>query len=130
MNEARSCISILSDGDVVVLGLEGEIDIYTATDFKAAVVGAIESGRRRMVIDLTEASFIDSAGLSVLLSAERRLRPLGGSLAVACSPRTRRVVEMTGLGDAFVLCSTRDEAVLAASSDPGSLETTGEPSEQ
>jgi len=57
---------------------------------------------------------MDSTGLSVLVSGERRLRPRGGSLAVACDDRIRRVLTMTGLHNAFALCATRDEARRAA----------------
>ena len=100
--------------DIGVVVLEGEIDIYSAPEFKEVLVNGIEGGARRVIVDLTKVTLMDSTGLSVLVSGERRLRPRGGSLAVACDDRIRRVLTMTGLHNAFALCATRDEARRAA----------------
>ena len=97
-----------------ILDLEGEIDISAATEFKEALLQSIDGGAGRIVVDLTKVTLMDSTGLSVLVSGERRLRPRGGSLAVACDDRIRRVLTMTGLHNAFALCATRDEARRAA----------------
>lgn len=114
MSDRQRCVEILSADNVTILDLEGEIDIYTATEFKEALLQSIDGGAGRIVVDLTKVTLMDSTGLSVLVSGERRLRPRGGSLAVACDDRIRRVLTMTGLHNAFALCATRDEARRAA----------------
>lgn len=52
----------------------------------------------KMLIDLTNMTFVDSSGLSVLVCAYRRLRERGGDLSLRRpSASTRRVFESTGL---------------------------------
>jgi anti-sigma B factor antagonist len=98
---------------VVVVDLEGEVDIYTAAEFKHVLLGAIEEGFVRIVIDATKVSFMDSTALGVFVSGERRLRPRG-SLIVACGEDTGRLFEITGLDRVFSIFRDRDEACRAA----------------
>ncbi len=118
MSDRQRCLEILSEDHVAILDLEGEIDIYTATQFKEMLLRAIDGGSRRFVVDLTKVTLMDSSGLSVLVSGERRLRPLGGSLTLAVTGRINRLLKQTGLDDAFVLCRSRAEALRAAHAQP------------
>jgi len=114
MTQDQRCVEILATDNVTILQLRGEIDIYSATEFKQALLQTIDGGARRVLVDLTDVSLIDSTGLSVLVSGARRLQPLGGSLTVACDDRIRRVLRITGLHDVFAIYASRDEALRAA----------------
>src|SRR5271169_5529237 len=48
-----------SDGDFVVLVMGGELDYEVSPQIKARLVGAIKAGSRRLVLDLSEVTFID-----------------------------------------------------------------------
>ena len=115
MNHGKTCVEVLFADNVTIVDLEGEIDIYTATEFKETLLRSIEGGSRGIVVDATKVTFMDSTGLSVLMSAHNRLRPLGGRLAIACSPRVDRLLKVSGLHDSFALYPGRDEALRAAS---------------
>jgi anti-anti-sigma factor len=52
-----------------VVAVAGEIDLFTAPELKAALGEALESGRIRIVVDLTETTFLDSTALGVLIGA-------------------------------------------------------------
>ena len=54
--------------DIGVVVLEGEIDIYSAPEFKEVLVNSIEGGAHRIIVDLTEVTFIDSTALGVLVT--------------------------------------------------------------
>ncbi len=96
----------------VVITLTGEVDLYTAPRFKQELLKTIEDGARRVVVDLSEATFIDSTTLGVLLSGARRLRPDGGDLVVVCSNRSiRKIFEITLLDRVFLIFDTRSEAL-------------------
>ncbi len=110
----------LSADHVTILDLEGEIDIFTATEFKEALLQSLAGGARRVVVDATKVTFMDSSGLSVLIVAERRLRRLGGSLAVACSHNVERLLRVAGLDALFTLTADRDRALRILLDDPGS----------
>jgi anti-sigma B factor antagonist len=98
---------------VVVVDLEGEVDIYTAAEFKHVLLGVIEEGFVRVVIDATKVTFMDSTALGVFVSGERRLRPRG-SLIIACGEDTGRLFEITGLDRVFSIFRARDDARRAA----------------
>ena len=59
-------------------------------------------GALRVIVDLTGVTFIDSAGLGVLVREAKRLSALGGTcVLVADDPRILRIFEITGLGRMF-----------------------------
>jgi anti-anti-sigma factor len=98
-------------GGIPVVVLEGEVDIHTARDFKRVLVSLVDDGRRHIVVDAAQVTFMDSTALGVFLSGERRLRPQGGSIVVVCEGSMARLFEITGLDRVFAVCRTREEAL-------------------
>lgn len=95
-----------------VVAVRGEIDIFTAPEFKALISGAIDAGRDRVVVDLSAATFIDSSSLGVLISAHRRLNLRDGRLIIACDVReVRNTFAITGLDSVLTVVATREEAL-------------------
>jgi anti-sigma B factor antagonist len=74
-----------------------------------------------VLIDLSDCSFIDSTGLSVLVHARSRLLDDGdGQLEICCpDPQVRRLLEITGVDRAFGVHQTRDEALEALKAATG-----------
>lgn len=82
------------------IAVVGEIDASTADAF-AAACGALGPGA---TIDLERCEFIDSAGLSVLLSLRGRVVRDGGELTIVNPSRAvRRLFEVSGLDDVFAI---------------------------
>jgi anti-sigma B factor antagonist len=95
-----------------VISLSGEVDLYTAPEFKAQLLEVIGEGGKQVVVDFTETTFIDSTTLGVLVGGVKRLRPLGGQLSLVCSDRNiTKIFEITGLNKVFAIHDTRDEAL-------------------
>lgn len=87
----------------------GEIDLYTAPQLRDELLGALEDGARRLVIDMSKVEFCDSTGISVLLSAMKRFREKDGDLElVAPKPAVTKVLEVTGLHEVFTVHSDLD----------------------
>jgi anti-anti-sigma factor len=108
----------ITDGpiDATTHGIEphGEIDLANAADFKARLDTATDAGARYVVVDFEDVGFVDSRGIGVLLSAQRKLRARDGKLIVICSdPLIRRVFEITGLIDILNVTPSRRNALLA-----------------
>ena len=61
-------------GATVVKPADHRIDIEVAGELRTALLDLIDGGRRNLVVDLGEVSFIDSSGLGALVSALKRLR--------------------------------------------------------
>ena len=103
--------------DAYVISLAGEVDLYTAPEFKERMVELIESGKKQIVVDLSQATFIDSTTLGVLVGGVKRLRPAGGSLTLVCTDdNITKIFEITGLDRVFPIHGSRDEALQAVAS--------------
>jgi len=99
------------DADTHVVSVAGEIDLFTAPEFKQRVSAPIDEGRTHVVVDLTETTFIDSSSLGVLIGAHRRLRRLDGTLVIVCSNEAIvKTFKITGLDSVFTIVRSLDEA--------------------
>ena len=104
------------DDDTHVIAVAGEVDLFTAPEFKERVMAPIAAGVERVVVDLSDASFIDSSSLGVLIGAHRRLKTRGGRLIVACSNDTIvKTFRITGLDGVFTLVETVEDALAVRS---------------
>ena len=99
-------------GDVYVISLTGEVDLYTAPEFKQQLLDVISQGGKDVIVDFSGTTFIDSTTLGVLVGGVKRLRTYDGQLSLVCSDRNiTKIFEITGLDRVFTIYPTRDEAV-------------------
>ena len=102
--------------DAYVISLAGEVDLYTAPEFKQQLLEVIGNGAKTVVVDFSNTTFIDSTTLGVLVGGVKRLRPSGGQLSLVCSDRNiTKIFEITGLDRVFTIHATREEALGAQS---------------
>ena len=98
--------------EAYVISLTGEVDLYTAPEFKQQLIEVIEQGGKEVVVDFSNTTFIDSTTLGVLVGGVKRLRANEGRLSLVCSDRNiTKIFEITGLDKVFEIYTTRDEAV-------------------
>jgi anti-sigma B factor antagonist len=98
---------VLDDGGVLVRAA-GELDIHTCSAFQDVLVAARDRRPTRLVVDLSEVTFIDSTALGVLVVLQRGMRrPLD---IVVTRPDLRRVLLITGLDMVFTLHPSVEEA--------------------
>jgi anti-sigma B factor antagonist len=99
------------DGDVCVVSIVGEVDVYTSPTLKLHLTKAVEDGCARLVVTLDGVGFIDSSGLGVLVGALRRVKERGGDLVILCSREpVIKIFRITGLDKVFPIVGTLDEA--------------------
>jgi len=99
--------------DVAVVTVEGEVDLYTAPEFKEVLLGAVDEGARHVIVDLSAVTFVDSTALGVLVAGGKRLLDDGWLRIVCHDDRIRRILEIAGLAGVFALFLTLDEALAA-----------------
>jgi len=100
--------------DVYVISLAGEVDLYTAPEFKQQLLEVIGQGANEVIVDFSGTTFIDSTTLGVLVGGVKRLRTNDGQLSLVCSDRNiTKIFEITGLDKVFTIYPTREEAVSA-----------------
>jgi anti-sigma B factor antagonist len=107
---------VIDSGDgIAIVVVRGDADLHTAHELRSSIADAIDGGATSLVVDLAEATFIDSMTLGVLLGAVKRLRPVGGRVSVVCTdPNIRRIFEITLLDRVFSLQESREAALAEA----------------
>ena len=96
---ALALIETEDRGQSFVLRLRGEIDISNARDLFAAIDDAIPNGHATIVVDVSEVTYLDSAGVKLLVQLADRLRIRRRELRLVVPERSpiRAVLELTGL---------------------------------
>jgi anti-sigma B factor antagonist len=98
------------DGGVTYVRLTGDVDVAVESRVQSLLDGLVRKGHKCLLVDLTDVSFIDSAGLGVLLDTAKQLRP--GRFAVVCPDDAMRgMFELVGLNLLFLVDETVDQAV-------------------
>jgi anti-sigma B factor antagonist len=98
--------------DILIVEVAGEVDMATSPRIREAVEDAAEACRR-VVVDLSEVSFLDSSGLNALVGCRRELAARGVELRVV-SPAdnvVRRVFEIAQLTDELGVVESFDAAL-------------------
>jgi anti-sigma B factor antagonist len=97
--------------EIVTLSLSGKLDTTTAKTFEEKILAQIESGERRIVIDLAQLDYISSAGLRVFVLAAKRLNIANGKM-VLCSLKdpVKEVFDIAGFSSIFSIHGSQDEA--------------------
>lgn len=89
-------------GDVVVLDISGEIDLYNAPEIKDIINKLIEEKRYNVIINLEKVSYIDSSGIGALISSLSNLKKYQGGLKIInVYASVRKVFELTKLTSFF-----------------------------
>ncbi len=99
------------DDATTLIEVEGELDLATAPRLKWPLVDSIDAGSRRLIVDLSRVTFMDSTALGVLIGIRRSLK-LGSRLAIVCTdPDVLKIFEISGLDAVFQIFPTFDEAL-------------------
>lgn len=119
MTKWGTCVDVsvtrATDGDVPVVAISGEVDVYSAPALKEQLTGLLHSGANSVVVDLTEVAFLDSTGLGALVEARAATSEAGGTLPLVCNQeRILKLFKITGLDGVFAIHSTVDDALAAA----------------
>jgi anti-sigma B factor antagonist len=105
-------IEIHDEGSHVLCRPVGDLDAFSVPAFREALAGM--SSSCRLLIDLSEVPFMDSAGLGALIGGIRRVREADGDVAVACSrPTLTRLLHTTGFDRIVPVAADREGAAAA-----------------
>ncbi len=101
-------------GDVVILDVNGEIDLYNAPEIKETINRLIEEKKYNVVINLDKVSYIDSSGIGALISSLSNLKKYQGGLKICnVSGSVRKVFELTKLTSFFEIYDSEPDAINA-----------------
>ena len=115
------------DRGILVLSLEGRLDMQGALDLEEWIREEVQGTDNAVVLDMSGISYLSSAGIRAIVRLEKMLEPRGGGLHIAgVQPYPLSVLELTGFSNLLSLHPTSDEAVLAARTVPGPMGRQGE----
>ncbi len=115
IGEDTTGAGVVYSDDVVVLVAGGELDYAASPQIRERLAEHIGAGVRRLVLDLSMVTFIDSTTVGALVGAVMRLHESGdGTLAVVCAEENKRVLgifEIAGVDSLIALHRSREEAL-------------------
>lgn len=102
-----------------VMIVVGDLDVATAQQLVSTALAMTELEPRHLVIDAGGIGFCDSSGLAAFVRIGNQLASGGHRLGIAgARPIVRRILEMSGLHEAFVVAGTVDEVFTRLQPDP------------
>ncbi len=97
---------------VLVLRPEGRLDSADSPALESAILGAIESGDSKLVVDLSGVDYISSRGLRVFVIGAKSMQAAGSQFAVcSLSGVVREVFDAVGFQDLVATFASADEAI-------------------
>lgn len=86
-----------TQGDITTLALEGRLDTVTCTQLANELSIVFEEGAKSLVFDLSALEYISSAGLRVLLTAQKKVNALGTEMKIIGANETvKEIFDITG----------------------------------
>jgi anti-sigma B factor antagonist len=108
-------VVVESISDFSLIGLSGEVDVYSAPILRETIKGLVEDGKYRIVVDLEKVAFLDSTGLGVLVGGLKRVKHHNGELGIICNQeKILRIFRITGLTKVFPIYRSREELLANA----------------
>ena len=93
---------------MTILTLSGRFDAHVAPQVRESLLRLLDEGHNHVLVDMAEVNFVDSTGLSVLVSGMKRCRQAGGDLALMQLQQPVRIIfELTRLDKAFEIYPDR-----------------------
>lgn len=103
--------SVIENG-TVLLEVAGEVDAHTAHRLEETLRDLLVEGHSRLVLDASQMEYMSSAGLRVLLDAQRDARQLDGEVRLfGLNARVRRILELAGFDELLHIGDSRQEAM-------------------
>ncbi len=98
-----------------IIRVTGRVDAGTYTELENKLKEYIDLGRKLLVIEMDGTEYLSSAGVRVLISSQKALKPIGGRLVIAQpSERVKDVLKLAGVD---VLFPTYDSTVAALATE-------------
>lgn len=114
MEDIRLETQVREFDGLVVIDVTGEIDLYTAPQFKRALADTINDGHSHILVNMKQVSYMDSSGFGTLLGVTKRVRPVGGSVnLIGCNDAIHRMLRITRLSTVFGIYDDEESALRA-----------------
>jgi len=104
--------TVRKQNGITVVELEGELDIYSTTALKAIIKDQLGGGSKRMLLDLKDVGYVDSAALGVLVGGLKRAKEVSAELKLSnINGPVAKIFKLTKLSEFFDIYNSSDEAI-------------------
>lgn len=90
------------DNDKLTFALEGRLDTVTSPELESAIKESID-GAKELIMDFKDLEYISSAGLRVLLSAQKTMMQQGSMKVINVNDIVMEIFDVTGFGDILTI---------------------------
>jgi anti-anti-sigma factor len=105
-------ITMEEKNECLYVSLDGKLDTLTSPELQPKLVSEIDRGFHKIILDFTKVDYISSAGLRVLLIAQKKVTPHGGSVVLLGINETLiELFEVSGFSHFFCFTETLDESL-------------------
>jgi anti-anti-sigma factor len=113
-------VELRTDDDVVVARLIGDIDLANTRTIGSIAAGAVANDAAGLVIDLSDATYLDSSGVHLVFDLAERLAARGQRLVLVVpdQARIRRVLDLVNVESVVPVVGTVDDAMPVVRADP------------
>ena len=100
-------------GSILIAQMFGELDHHGAEKVRKDIDDMMQLyGSRNLLFDFSRVSFMDSAGIGVILGRYRKVHGAGGQVVIAaCGPKIRSILNLAGIFSLMEYMDTKEEAV-------------------
>jgi anti-sigma B factor antagonist len=103
-------VDVRTEGRAAIIAVRGELDLASSPALEEQLEQLRLSDTKLLVIDLRELEFMDSTGLSIIVSAHQKLADEGRELSlVRGPPQVQRLLDLTGVAERLQLVDSPDE---------------------
>jgi anti-anti-sigma factor len=101
-NPGQPGISTYAGSEILIIGVEGEVDTNTAGALEASLIEEFEKGARLLILELSQMEYVSSVGLRVLLAHLKKLKTSQGRLVLTgLNEEVQEIFDMAGFSALF-----------------------------
>lgn len=99
-------------GDVVVMRAKGKLDTILSPQVEKKGVNLLNAGQLKLVLDLAEISYVNSAGLRMLLSLKKQMKSAGGKFIICnLRPEVMEIMKICGFDHVLEFAKNEEDAL-------------------
>ncbi|HEY5511115.1 MAG TPA: STAS domain-containing protein [Prolixibacteraceae bacterium] len=105
-------VEILAAPDYTLVSVVGRVDTTNANEFEKSMMGVVEGGSTKIVLDCAGLDYISSSGLRVFLIVQKKMMAIKGKFALCClQPEIQEIFDISGFSSIFSIFSDQDAAI-------------------
>lgn len=99
-------------GDVVVLHVKGKLDTILSPQVEKKGIQLMNAGQMKLILDISDVSYVNSAGLRMLLSLKKQMKSAGGKFIVCnLRPEVMEIMKICGFDHVLEFAKNEEDAL-------------------